>query len=321
MFSILRVLLVTSAVALVGSGAIIAQAQPHDPVPDPPSPDEVVSDTADGDWSYDATARLSVSQAAYKDWKEGGGTNTLAITGATGLVAEKRGSTWLQAHEVRLAFGILDQEDQALRKAEDQIRIQSNLRYQGDDFFRVFNPTLAVQLRTQFASGFDYDGNPFKGEVPSDDPRFDQSPPVQTSAFFSPAFITETLGLTYEPVPQFTLRLGAASKQTVVTQEDFRILYGVDPDKLARVEAGVEFASSLDAQLSESIRYRSDLSVFYSVNQTEEPPDVLWDNTLSLAVNSWLTTDIEFTALFDQQTTQAVQLRETISVGLSFTLL
>lgn len=320
MSSLLRVLLAT-AVALFGIGATTVWGQPDQPVPDPPDPDEVVSDTAQSHWTYDATSRLSVSQAAYKDWQEGGGTNTLAVTGAAGFVAEKRGATWLQGHEIRLAFGVLDQEDQALRKAEDQIRVQSNLRYQGDDFFRVFNPTLAVQLRTQFASGFDYDGNPYEGEVPDGDPRLDQETPVQTSAFFAPAFITESLGLTYEPVQQFTVRLGVASKQTVVADRDFRVLYGVNSDDLARVEAGAEFASSADLQITENIRYRSDLSVFYSVNQTEEPPDVLWDNTLSLSVNSWLSTDVEFTALFDQQTTRAIQLRETISVGLSFTLL
>lgn len=272
-------------------------------------------------WTYDATARLNLSQAAYKDWQEGGGVNSLAVSAATGGVAREREGHWFQTHELRLALGIIDQQDRALRKSEDQIRYQSTLRYEGDDFFRVLNPTVALQLRTQFAAGFDYNGNPFEGEVPMGDPRLERTTPVQTSSFFAPAFITESLGLTYKPASQLTMRFGAASKQTVVVEEDFRVLYGVQSDRTVRIEAGGEFASTLDTQLSDNIRYRSDLGVFYAINQLEEPPDVLWENTITLEVNDWLSTNLEFTALYDQQITNAIQLRETISVGLSFTLL
>ncbi len=328
MDSSLRFALLTFLIALLGGGLHLAGAQPERPVEPvfsdeqeaPKVPDSTEADTG---WTYDATARLNVSQAAYKDWQEGGGLNSLSISAATGAVAQERQGDWLQLHEVRLAFGVLNQEDQALRKAEDQIRYQSSLRYQGDGFFRVFNPTVAGQLRTQFASGFDYgDDNPFEGEVEPGDPRLDQQePPFETSSFFAPAFLTESIGLTYQPAEILTLRLGAASKQTIVVEEDFRELYGVDSEALARVEAGAEFASSLDARLTENIRYRSDLNAFFAVNQLEEPPDVLWENEVILSVNDWLTTNLEFTALYDQTTIDAIQLRETISVGVSFTLL
>jgi hypothetical protein len=326
MDSSLRAVLLTFCIGLLGVGLHPAGAQPERPV-EPVFPDEQQtpkvpdSTEADSGWSYDATARLNVSQAAYKDWQEGGGLNSLTISAATGGVAQERRGEWLQTHELRLAFGVLNQENQALRKSEDQIRYQSSVRYQGDGFFRVFNPTVATQLRTQFASGFNYSENPFEGEVEPGDPRLDQETPVETSSFFAPAFLTESIGLTYQPAEVLTLRLGTASKQTIVVEDDFRELYGVDSEALARVEAGAEFASSLDAQLSENIRYRSDLNAFFAVNQLEEPPDVLWENELILSVNDWLTTNLEFTALYDQTTIDAIQLRETISVGISFTLL
>lgn len=316
MVSFVRAFVFSLLFAGLGLVPHVALAQSAESGDEPTAPPDSMG------WTYDATARLNISQAAYKDWQEGGGVNTLAVTAATGGVAREKRGDWTQTHELRLALGILDQEDQALRKAEDQIRYQSNVRYEGNGFFRIFNPTFAVQMRTQFASGFDYENNPFEGEVDDPtDPRRDQEPPVETSSFFAPAFITESLGLTYEPVDQLTLRLGAASKQTVVVEENFRELYGVDPNSLARVEAGTEFAASLNTRLTENIRYRSDLNAFLAFNQLEEPPDVLWENTISLTVNNWLTTDLEFTALYDETITDTIQLKETISVGLSFTLL
>jgi hypothetical protein len=308
---------VLAVLAIAGS----AFGQGEDPVPAPEDPSDAVPDSVIGVWQYDASARLNAAQAAYRNWEEGAGNSSLAFTAALGGQASHRGEKWIQAHELQLSLGIINQESQELRKSEDQIFWNSSVRYEGEHFFQVFNPTIAADLRTQFAKGFDYSSNPFEGEVPDGDPRLDRELPVETSAFFSPAFITESLGLTYEPFSDVTMRLGAASKQTVVMEEDFRVLYGVSDQNRVRVEAGAEFASALDRNLTENIRYRSNLNVFFSFNQLEEPPDARWENTINLKVNDWLSTDLQFVALFDEDITNAIQLKETISVGLSFTLL
>lgn len=271
-------------------------------------------------WTYDATARLNASQAAFKDWEEGG-SNSLAFSAGIGGGAKQRGETWIQAYDAEFLLGIINQEGQELRKSEDQIRLSSNLRYKGEGFFKLFNPTLSSKLRTQFAKGFDYTDNPFEGEVDEGDPRLEETPPVLTSNFFAPAFITQALGLTYEPIRDFTIQIGAASKQTVVIEEEVRVLYGVDEDEPTRIEAGGQLSSKFDRQLTENIRYQSQLNVFFSFNQTEEPPDARWNNTLSLQVNDWLSTDLTFVGLFDQDISDVFQMKETISVGISFSLL
>lgn len=283
--------------------------------------DEEVPDSLIGTWRYDATARLNASQAAYKDWEEGAGTGSLAFTAGVGGQAQKRGDHWIQSHELRLAYGLIDQEGRESRKSEDQIRWDSSLRYEGTRFFRLFQPTIATNFRTQFAPGFDYTENPFEGEVPDTDERLTRDLPIQKSAFFAPAYITESIGLTYEPFADFTVRAGGASKQTIVLEKDFRVLYGVSDEDATRVEAGAELASAFDRQLTENIRYRSHVNLFFSFNQVENPPDALWENTIYLQVNDWLSTDLEFVTRYDKDIVDAIQLKETISVGLSFTLL
>lgn len=320
----------------VGGGGVLAQQ----PTPGPSSerplvtlPDttgepvsasdtsELVSDTTVGVWVYDALARFNASQAAYRNWEEGGGTSSLAFTARLEGEAARRGERWVQAYELRLGFGILNQEGQDLRKSEDRFRWTSTMFYEGDGFFKRFPPTFATNLRTQFAAGFDHTGNPFQDHVPEGDPRFAAEPPVQTSAFFSPAFITESLGLSYDPSPGFSVRLGGALKQTVVLEEDLRVLYDVEPDRRLRNEAGAEFVATLDQSVSENIQYQSRLRVFMGFTEFESPPDALWENTIHLKVNDWLSTDLELVALFDRNISEAIQLKETISVGFSFDLL
>jgi len=271
-------------------------------------------------WVLDAAGKFSASQAAYKDWQEGG-LNTVSFTTTLSGTAQREGGRWTQAHNLRLAFGLLSSEDdepgEPLRKTDDQVRLESTLRYRGNSFFRVFKPTIASNVRTQFASGFDYTNNPF----PDGSPAADEEPPVQTSAFFSPAFVRQSLGLTYAPQDWYSARLGAAAKETFVLNDELRVLYDVSPGKVARVEGGAEFAAEVDREIATNIRYTSSLNVFFSFNQVEDPPDVVFENYLILRVNSWLTTDLQFVALFDQNTTDAIQLKEVLSVGVTFVLI
>ena len=310
-----RLLLCVAALGLlVGGRAVSAQTDAASADPSTPAADT-------SSWQYETTVGLNFSQAAYENWEEGAGNNSLALSTGVRAKAAKQGAHWIQLHEAQLDFGLIDQADQELRKAEDLIQLNTSLRYDGNGFFNIFNPTIAGNLRTQFAKGFDYTENPFDGQVPDGDPRTGPGTPVQTSEFLSPAFITESLGLTYEPFRDITFRLGIASKQTVVLDRAFRVLYGVDPDENALVEGGAELAASVDRRLAENVRYRSQFNAFYAVNQTENPPDARWQNTITLTVNDWLSTDLEFVALYNNDITNAIQLKETISVGVSFALL
>lgn len=304
--------LVAFWVALVG-GPVFAQPS----LPSPPDPnDSPTSDTADAEWDSEVISKISASQAAYKDWQEGG-LNSLAVTASLDGATERLGNRWAQAYDMKLALGYIDQEEQETRKSEDRIRLQANLQYEGDGFFKLFSPTVAADLRTQFASGFNYSENPYS----ENHPRAGEEPPVETSAFFAPGTLTQSLGLTYNPVEQLSLRLGIASKQTIVTEADFRVLYGVDENNMVRAEAGGQFAAALDQRLSENIRYRSQLDAFFAANQLNNPPDVIWENVINMRVNDWITTDLQFVALFDEDTSSALQLKEVISVGVSFTIL
>lgn len=307
-------LLAVLSLTLVGNDLC---AQPGLPSADPT--ESPTSDTADAEWDTALTGKLSASQAAYKDWQEGG-LNSLSFTTMLDGATERKGKNWAQSYEMRLVLGFLNQEGRELRKSEDLIRLHSNLQFQGEGFFKRFNPTLAVNLRTQFASGFSYSSNPYE-DVDYDHPRAGQDPPVQTSSFFAPATVTESIGLTYEPFEQLSLLLGLASKQTFVLERDFRVLYGLDREEMVRTEGGGQFASSFDQNFTENIRYRSQLDLFFAANQLDNPPDMIWENVVNLEVNSWLSTDLEFVALYDKDTTSAIQIKEVISVGVSFRLL
>lgn len=298
----LRIMLIVVLLTGIGLSSAVGQSLPDPPEEETPYP-----------WTYDVGLRFSGSQAAYSNWQEGG-VGSIALS--AGLTGEARRATEHLAQMYRGDFriGFIDQQNEPLRKSEDVLRLQMALRYIGDDFFKLFNPTFASALRTQFVKGFNYSEDPFDDDV-------ERETPVLVSNFLAPAFFTQSLGLTYEPAPWYMLRVGGAMKQTIVKDEVLRPLYDVDTNDLLRLEAGAELNNVLDIQLMENVHWRSTLNVFFSFNETETPPDVTWENNVSLRVNDWLSTELEFVALYNENVSDAVQIKEVLSVGVTFNLL
>jgi len=265
---------------------------------------------ADGTWNSSLTGKLSGSQAAYSNWQEGG-LNTLALTSSVDGKFVRGGEHWIQTYELRLAFGLVQQDTLAVRKSDDLIRLGAGLQYQGDQFFRIFRPTISAALRTQFADGFNYDEDPF------DEGR---TLPVKTSEFFAPAVLTQSLGLTYEPAPWIATRFGIAGKETVVRVPELRVLYDVDPDRTFLAEGGIESETTIDRELMTNVRYQSRLNLFQTLTQ-QEPVDVLWENVITMQVNSRLNVGLEYVMLYDANRSDNVQIKEVLSVGISFALL
>ncbi len=254
---------------------------------------------------------LSATQVGFQNWAEGG-TNSFSVSTRLDGHALRGGEDWRQSYRIRLGFGVINQEDDGFRKSEDIVRLAAAFLNRGErGFFHTFQPTISAELRTQFASGFNFREDPF-GE--------DRDPPVKVSEFFSPATITQSVGLTYEPISWFQQRLGVGAKQTVVAVPRLRELYGVDPDSPIRFQLGMQSDTNVDVQLAENIRYISGLTLFAAFDQ-DDLPDMLWENQIRMSVNSFLDVRFEFTAFFDRDVSRALQMKEVLAVGVSFDLI
>ncbi len=254
-------------------------------------------------WRNSLRVSLAGSQASYSNWSEGG-INSLAFT--TGLQGNQLKHTehWLRKRKLRLAYGLLKQDTLDVRKADDLIQFESSAQYQGERIWSKLNPILAFAFRTQFADGFD----------------FGTSPETRVSAFFAPAFSTQTIGLAYQPVPWFSQRFGLAAKETIVAIEELREVYGNDIDEALRLEGGFDLFSQLDKEIVQNVTLQSSLGLFFGFSQLDEP-DVRWENLITMKVNSWLTVNFEFVTFYDLDISNKAQFKQVLSTGVSFSLL
>ena len=263
-----------------------------------------------GAWQSDLQGKLIASQAGYQNWTEGGVNSLASAASITGKFV-KEGIRWNQTYETRLALGVVKQDTLDFRKAEDVIRLDGAMSFNGDGFFRKFNPTAALNVRTQFAPGFNYEKNPF-GD--------DRAPPVKVSDFLSPAVLTQSLGLTYSTEWGFKQRVGAAAKETIILIPRLREIYGQGDDESVRFQVGLESLTDIDREIFRNVRLKSGLRLFAAFNQ-EELPDMLWENLIVMRVNEWLSADFEFVTLFDRDVSKDIQMKEALSLGISVVFL
>ncbi|MCH8031092.1 MAG: DUF3078 domain-containing protein [Bacteroidetes bacterium] len=266
-------------------------------------------------WQSSVLASLAASQAAYSNWQEGG-INALAFnSGAAGRFERVLGA-FKQVHNLDLEFGQFKLDTLAFRKAADLIRYAFALQYQATG---VFQPTFALEARSQFAQGFDY--NPEPMDYPASLPVV-AGQQLQVSAFGSPAYLTQIVGVTYDPGSWYTARFGVGVKETIVSIERLRPVYGNALDESVRVEAGLDLAIQAQRQIMENVVWTSRLGAFQAVNQFgTSAPDTIFENDIAMKVNDFLSVNLGVVTMFDRDVSQNLQFKELLSLGVSFTLL
>lgn len=256
-------------------------------------------------WTKNLIVSLNAAQAAYNNWVPGG-QNTLAVTLRLDGRFERLGRVWDAFYTTRLGYGVVRLDTLALRKAEDEIRLEGTWRYLAPSGFGELQPTLAARFRSQFAPGYAYTSNPFKDG---------RKLPVAVSGFFAPAEFSQSAGLTYDG-GWIKQRAGFGLRQTVVTIPEYRILYGLNDDQTVRFDAGFEARTDVDRALMENVTLRSSLSLFAPVVPIRRP-DATWENRVAMRVNRWLQANLEAIAVYDITRSERVQLREAFTLGLT----
>lgn len=272
--------------------------------------------TEDHGWLTDLVVTVNATQVAHRAWQEGGANSLAGTFDTRGLFGRVNGNL-RQRHEARLAIGAIKQDTLEFRKATDVVRYAFDLQYTG---FGDWQPTLATELRTQMAAGFDYEPSPEK--YPALAGQIVRGQRLKVSDFFAPAQWVQSLGMTYEPERWYRARAGFGIKQTIVAVERLRPVYGNRLDQPVRLQAGLDGLLEARGEPFQNVRVQSRLTLFQAFTQvTEAAPDMMWETNVRLRVNDWLAVTVEFVALYDRDVIDRVQLKEVFSLGLHFTVM
>jgi len=243
-------------------------------------------------WNHSVITALSLSQISFTDWAQGG-TNSLSYVARLRGVSTQTTPQTQWTNSYKFAFGQSRLGGQGLRNTDDEIYFESLLIYKMGIYV---NPYIAATLRTQFAKGYNYD---------------DQGNATPSSKFFDPGYLTQSLGVAYQPVTEVTTRLGVGMREVITSQFT---LYADDPTTPAientKVEGGAESVTDVRWEFAENMLFTSRLQII-----------VHNDNIIAAKVNQYITTSLSLQLINDVTVTPRTQVKELISLGITYTLL
>jgi hypothetical protein len=266
-----------------------------------PSPDTIKTEKKPS-WKHSIIISANITQVSFTGWAQGG-ENALAyalfLEGKSIYTCDS--IDWVNSY--KFGYGQARLGSLGIRKTDDMINFESVLIYR---MGTCIYPYASVSLRTQFSEGVTYDA---AGNA------------VPVSNFFDPAYLTQALGVGYQPIPEVKTRLGIALRE-IITK--VFIAYSDDPTttqvEKTRIDGGLESVTDIGWNVMENVVFNSKLGIFAPMKRFNQT--TIWsDNTLSAKVNKFLSVNLNVQLISDPQIQARTQIKETLALGINFTLI
>jgi hypothetical protein len=271
---------------------------------------------------HETLVNVQFSQVQLSQWAAGG-QSSASLIAKVDQFWEYDGTDFGWDIEFHGAFGLLHRpDDQIILKTDDRIELATKL---GRRLKEKGSLTALGSFRTQLAPGYaTVNGLPDANQV--------------TSRIMAPGYLVLALGVDTKPTKTTTIFLAPfTSKSTFVLDDSLSSqgLFGVLPGERSRHEVGGYVRVGLKEQVTENVTYAVRLDLFSNYLEEPEAIDIFTDHVLTLKVNSWLSTTLGLTLIYDKDVKlvlrepnpdipgdlgdvgPGVQLKQILAVGLS----
>jgi len=251
-------------------------------------------------WLPSGVAGLNLNQVALSNWTQGG-ENAISFTLLGNFALNYFSDPWQFKNSLKLAYGRTKLGSDNFRTNDDELYLENFL---SRSIGWAVDPYISNAIRTVIGNGYKYEDSTF-----------------QTSAFFDPAYITQSLGFTYNKLKGFSTRLGIAFQETITDKFKY---YSDDPETPDEIESfkfdtGIESVTEVEQVVMENMLLNSKLRLF-SRFDSFDVWDVRWDNILTAKVNEYINVNFNVLLIHEISQTRKTQLKEALQLGLTYTL-
>ena len=253
-------------------------------------------------WNHGVSASLNINQVAFSDWATGGDdaiSYNATIIGKS--IEEREMTSW--TNNYKFGYGQANLANKGLRKTDDIIDLESIIAYKLNTYV---NPYAAITFKTSFTTGYEYAPDGTKTAI---------------SSFLDPAYSRQAVGVGFIPIPQLKTRVGIALRETIA---DKYTRWTDDPStaeiEKTRIEGGIEWVTEATFTIDDNVFYTSKLETFGAFKNFDK-----WviynDNVITAKVSKLISAVFSVTIRYEEFVIARTQIREGLSLGISYQLL
>jgi hypothetical protein len=259
-------------------------------------------------WTKKGNISFLFNQSAFSDWVAGGENNIAGNLGVNYDFNYAKGTlNW--DNKIIAAYGLTKSKNSAFeKKTDDRFEFNSVLgkKASGYWFYSGF-----LNFKTQFTEGYKYSKDANGAEIRT-----------SYTNFMSPANLAFGPGMLWKKSDNLKFNLAPASAKIVIVDKDLTLpndaYFGVEEGKSTRFELGFNAAAYAKVNLMTNVTMENILNLY--ANYLEDPQNIDLDYTMNLvmAINKYLSANISFQTIYDDNAFEGFQTREVFGIGVNY---
>lgn len=265
-------------------------------------------------WTSEGNVQLLFNQSAFnKEWT-GGGTSSIAGNLIFNYEENYRYNNFSWTNRIIANYGLTKvRTDEFVRKTSDRLEINSiaGLQMENSNWYYSY----FLNFRTQFDKGYNFGRDPQTGATTR----------TEYTQFFSPAYLQTGPGFMWKKSEDFVINIAPATARFIFVDSKFTTTpgyvdgryFGVDEGKTSRFEFGASLSAFLQFEILEDVVMENNIN-FYS-NYLDKPDNIDIDYLMNLemGINKYLSANLLFQAIYDDNAVAAFQIREVFGAGIN----
>ena len=268
-------------------------------------------------WKKSGNAVFLVNQSSFSNWTSGG-QSSISGTLKVDYNYNYSDNGWAWDTKIFSNFGLNKiSGSEFLKKTDDRIEVNSVLGKKfNNDVIGKWSYSSFFNFQTQFAKGYrfgkDSNGNPNRTEK---------------SRFFSPATLQLGVGLYWKKSKDFWVNVAPMTGKLILVNRFFtetlnenETYFGVKKGGNSRFELGASVRAYYKSEIFKNINLENRLSLYS--DYLDRPQNVDFDCTFNfvMKVNQYISTNLIFQFVYDDNEIKRVQIREVLGLGLNIDL-
>jgi len=251
-------------------------------------------------WTKKGNVSLLFNQSAYNKQWLGGGTSNIA--GNFGLNYDfnykKEDIVW--DNKFILAYGLTKiKGDQKTAKTDDRLELNSlwGKKAKGQWYYSMF-----FNFKTQMDTGLDK----------NDD---------KISHFFSPAYFQLGPGMLWKKSNNLSVNFSPATAKLIIVHPHFTEFgpsFGVLQGDSTRFEFGASITAYYKFNIMTNVSIENRLNLYSNYLDNPQNVDVDYQMNVIMKINKYLSANVALQAIYDDNSIQAVQVREVFGLGVNY---
>ena len=262
---------------------------------------EKALDTSSLGWKKFGNVAFLFNQSAFNnDWLGGGTSNMAGNLGVNyDFNHNTRTSVW--DNKIIFVYGLTKLKGQQTTKSDDRIEFTSLYGKKAGTGYWYYSGFL--NFRTQMDSGFDAVSG------------------TKISHFLSPAYLQVGPGMLWKKSNNLKVNIAPATSRLIFVNKQFTTIgsaFGVEKGKTSRFEFGAALNGYYKVNLMENISVENILNLYSNYLDKPQNVDVDYQLNVVMKINKYISTNVAFQAIYDDNARTAVQVREVFGLGINY---